>query len=241
MKTSVLAAALVLASCSAALAAPGGQGSSSSWDAATRNTNSKNYVTLFEQPNFGGRQFTFVGATNEVYRQGFKARSAKASGGPWTLCASGSLPQCQTVTGATSSIGFDVGSVEPGQGGQFNQGDRGDRGDQGGRGDRGDRGDRGGQGDFGRGDNPWSNSRDDRRGDIHRVNYSCRGGWMLTATFDERQGTVQIRTDREQPVVLNQVRSNSGFHYQGYRRAFYGRGDQATYETARGAVECRAD
>ena len=62
MKTSVLAAALVLATCGAAFAAPGGPGSSSSWDAATRNSNSKNYLTLFEQPNFGGRQFTFVGA-----------------------------------------------------------------------------------------------------------------------------------------------------------------------------------
>ena len=64
---------------------------------------------------------------------------------------------------------------------------------------------------------------------------------MLTATFDERQGTVQIRTDRDPPVVLNQVRSANGFRYQSYRQAFYGRGDRATYETARGMFECRAD
>ena len=61
------------------------------------------------------------------------------------------------------------------------------------------------------------------------VRYLCSGGTRLTAAFDDRAGSVQIRTDREGPLTLRQSPSRSGFLYQGASRSFSGRGDQATY------------
>ncbi len=73
------------------------------------------YVTLYELPNFGGRQFTYTAASNEVYRQGYRTQSAKSVRGPWTLCDSRN--QCQTVDGSASSVGVQVSSVNPGRSG----------------------------------------------------------------------------------------------------------------------------
>ncbi len=76
----------------------------------------RNELTLYENPGFGGRQFTYYSASSEVYRQGYQTRSARAPGGVWTLCQS-SDPRgpCQTVDGSAPSIGFNVGVVRPGR------------------------------------------------------------------------------------------------------------------------------
>ena len=290
MQRTVLVAALLLAASGAAMAAPGGYGQSgntSGWEAATRNSNSQNYVTLYEQPNFGGRQFTYYGNTNEVYRQGFKTKSAKTLGGAWTLCDDGNRPKCQTVSGSAGNITFDVASVEKGnQGGQFSQGSQNGSGNNGqgssgawngkgnpqsgwgaqngpgGRDDRGGQGGSAGPGPGGQNYYPPGGFRPDNSNhgnfggqgapggygpgnhgssDTRSVEYRCRGGYRLTATFDDRRGALEIRTDDEPLVVLSQVRASSGFRYESRNRKFYGYGDTATYATSRGSLSCRAD
>jgi len=72
------------------------------------------------------------------------------------------------------------------------------------------------------------------------VRYLCEGGLSLSAAFDDRDGTVQLRTGWDEPIQLDRVRSNRGFRYESRARRFYGRGQEATYVVGRRApIECR--
>ena len=179
---------------------------------------SRNELTLYEGQNFQGRQSTWYGASNDVYRQGFQARSARATGGPWAVCEE--RGRCVTVDGSSADLGVQAASVRPGPATAV----------QGGR----------GQGGAGARDTRWG-PQQGGRDDIRYTRWICQGGVTLFANFDDNRGAVKVRAGGEDPDVLDQVRSGYGrsFRYENGVRAFYGQDGAATYVVGRRApLQC---
>ena len=173
-------------------------------------------LTLFEFPDFRGRQYTWYGPSNQIYYQGFQAQSVR-SAGVWTVCEKPNLSgRCRVVEGSMRDLGQQVASATPG------------RANTGGPGDG-----QGGGGQWGGGGQPG--------GRDGRTQYACSQGVQLNARFDGRSDTVELRSGYEAPVTLQRTRSDTGFRYASRDREFYGDGRQATYLIGRRApITCRA-
>lgn len=202
----------------------------------------RNGLTLYENPGFGGRQFTYYSASDQVRLQ---ARSARTVGGPWAVCeGQPGRSQCITVDGAVSNLNIQAAAVQPGQAPAFNGRGQGGWGNGGGNGQGGGYGQGGnGQGGYGQG-GQW------RQGGGYgplpqagqRFQYTCDHNMSLAATFASDGRSVKIHLQgRDQRMTLDRTPSagRGSFSFADKGMQFSGNGSDATYsERARPSLVC---
>ncbi len=64
---------------------------------------------------------------------------------------------------------------------------------------------------------------------MQRVAYLCADGRSLLVVFDRRNGTAEVLSQDEDPIVLDGGESAGGFHYEAGGRAFFGQRGRASY------------